>query len=147
MNKQEKIEAIRQKCIEANPEIVELKFGCIFEHTWCGEKTINIISSKPEPSMNQILLRVPTIDGNTWDFEIPFQKEYKILGRPIRLADVLLAIGKKQEIKPRLELWSVQLEMMFTRNERNNAMWNLLKDSLSDQSSECIDFLYELLKQ
>lgn len=66
-------------------------------------------------------------------------------GRPIRLADVLLAIGRRGD------RWNIGGDGCFNHLDQFNnwqkvAQWNLKSDTLSAQSPETIDFLYELLK-
>lgn len=65
--------------------------------------------------------------------------DIKILGREIRLADVLLAMKSLKERKWTDQAWLIT-------GSKDDCNWNLLKDSLTDQSEETIEFLYELLK-
>jgi hypothetical protein len=69
-------------------------------------------------------------DKNSWQ-GLQIKREY---GRPVRLADVLLAIN---ESKKRPYGYDVLMEIV--------AYWNLRKDDLSEQSVECVAFLAELL--
>lgn len=84
------------------------------------------------------------------------------LGRPIRLADVLLAIQaeearRNEDIEKRLkELGGTpvvkyplfyQVMMIITRRQMDGKdFWNLRADSLESQSEETINFLADLLK-
>ena len=85
----EKYEQLRQKIIEANPEIMELKFGC---------------EVVPEIDTNEIMkvfkigtglfgTKVWVTCKDTMD-TVYLPEELKIIGRSIRLADVLLALQK-----------------------------------------------------
>lgn len=139
------LEIIREAVIAAVPEIMELKFGC-----WISSD--NIMSNikrmcVAELTHSHLLLtttfgevsRLPRTRGN-----------YKIIGRPIRLADVLLAIEPH---------WRSFLLPSFMQNldgqiknefEGQNlyimvSKWNLHSDDLSLQSPETIDFLAGLL--
>jgi hypothetical protein len=64
--------------------------------------------------------------------------------RPIRLADVLLAIdgttqGQLIAIRPNGDMYRSDIQ-------NTKWHWNLRNDDLSQQSNECIEFLYDLLK-
>jgi hypothetical protein len=67
---------------------------------------------------------------------------FKIIGRPIRLADVLLAIGKVG-----LKAHINQDGYFPTKSGNTTTLnyWNLRTDDLTQQSDECIDFLYMIL--
>jgi hypothetical protein len=69
-----------------------------------------------------------------WTIEKTKTNLYKVLGRPIRLADVLLAV---HEIHGSFKY---DIDMV----ERSG--WSLRADDLEKQSEETINFLYELLK-
>jgi hypothetical protein len=66
------------------------------------------------------------------------QSELKILGRPIRLADVLLVLG----------LFSSAENQKASNDDIESVMWkgNLRHDRLEGQNEETINFLYELLQ-
>lgn len=67
-------------------------------------------------------------------------------GRPIRLADVLLAIGRREDrIHLSCDGWFCLLDA-YTSNFMRRFNWYLHKDSLEDQSEETIDFIYSLLE-
>ncbi len=75
---------------------------------------------------------------------------YKIQGRPIRLADVLLAIGKTN--CPKHKTFShLALDMYgeFYDSDKNQAKvlatWNLRQDDLTLQNPATIDFLHSIL--
>lgn len=116
MTTQDQIQLIREKCIEANPEIA----------------TKRLVGDKYEVT------------------------EEFVSCRPIRLADILLAINKNPED------YSIGTDGRFMKmtwfpnggfnmewvKESNGVLaigWNLLKDDLSLQSPETIQFLYQLL--
>jgi hypothetical protein len=104
MDREQKIEAIRQKCYDANPELMERR-------DVIGNDRLGYSVSK-------------------------YIKRY-----PIRLADVLLAIHKKAKIEEKgfvESLFSVEIDDLV------NIHWNLRQDDLTQQSDECIDFLFKL---
>jgi hypothetical protein len=114
MNK--KSEAIRTACIQANPEIVELKLGCEVEKLtyseWDSGRFYVVaetavcdkhkkFNEKCNEEEDGCIIRdgveiLEWTEENWWTFRLR-QSELKSLGRPIRLADVLLAISKKEE--------------------------------------------------
>jgi len=71
---------------------------------------------------------------------------------PIRLADVLLAIGTLKRFSPAPEAFSIgeHLSLDFFAHgddaNRFRISWNLRADSLEQQSEETVKFLWELLK-
>ena len=81
-----KLQLIREKCIAANPEIMELKLGCKIVNKYRNKMPVSLFVCK---------------NGNTYrtfhevfGYEDSPSENFEILGRPIRLADVLLAISK-----------------------------------------------------
>lgn len=140
MTTQEKIEDIRQKCIEANPEIMELKFGCRVQNNRRGDMGY-ILAQEFNSNVyynedtKQVLVR---------DFEPD-----EIIGRPIRLADVLLAA---REVSERIEgQLFVADNGMFCIAKVGKSLdglgyWNLAKDDLTLQGKPTIDFIHDLLK-
>ena len=73
------------------------------------------------------------------------------ISAPVRLADVLFSLPG---YSPGNRIIGVDHEGTFVEwgNKsafeyvKNIPQWNLLKDDLQEQSDECVDFLYELLK-
>ena len=143
----ELIKEIREKCIKANPEIVELKFGCI----------IQIKGSKPTVLDNKtpIVLKGNKFEEKGLYFNLAKNKFYqkhkmfggdlevKIIGRPIRLADVLLAMPVRFYVKSgngyfldsrKADLPSCQ-----------ECFWDLEDDNLEHQSEETLTFLKTIL--
>ncbi len=140
------IEQIRKKCIEANPEIVELKFGCEVEggfiYSWTNGVLVWLISQLGKGTQMQI----PKED---------FVK-YKIIGRPIRIADVLLAIQENVEHYNEDIIVLVDGFIGFRPSEdrkyhdailkgNSGCNWNLKDDNLDNQSKETINFIHNLL--
>ena len=129
------IDKLKKVIQEANPEIMELKFGCYLKH-------------KEGKSM------VMGKFGNDWidcvnERERRKVKDCKILGRPIRFADVLLAIEKKvkksnRDSKREFELLSNYMEYLWAEIKNLLKKWDLRKD-LDNQSDELKRFLDKLL--
>lgn len=127
--------AVREAVIKAMPEVLELKFGCeiLVETSRAGiQKTTitNFMSAGGFMTLNF----GPILEG----------KITEILGRPIRLADVLLAIEHQiNNISLNGPIFdrAAEIPMADILNR-----WNLRKDSLEDQSEETIEFLYPILK-
>ena len=132
MEKQNYINKIREACIKANPEIVELKFGCEVEIThkasdYFGRKLF--VSEKPD-AFGVLSVTIPNF------YSIAVSKEnIEIIGRPIHLADVLLAIIDKNKLFKHTEqlLGTVAIH------------WKLENDNLENQSEETLKFIVELL--
>lgn len=142
------IEKIIEACIKANLEIIELKFGCIVkpkdykQWKWVEKKdTAYILYSYKE--LGEFKLG--------WsDSRISTEKvaDFEILGRPIRLADVLSVVQVKVKNNETVMVPSVagdkgspirnMLEWLY-----NN--WNLLDDDLNHQSLETQEFIASLL--
>lgn len=142
MTTQEKREAIRKACIAANPEIVELKQGCFVEDFFKG--TLEILAKYE-------------IEGESPVYDFVFRGEnevsvarsprgnWEILGREIALADVLLAMSKKTEFSSRVYGISTYGGFYgYSEAGKLDAEWNL-KQPLSGQSDEVVDFIYELI--
>ena len=155
-----KILKIREKCIEANPEIVKLGFGCKIIEKRTGLNWTGIIMSETGESeeynkdykdrfkKGEYYVHYPKpVAIGSWLHE----EEMEIIGRPIRLADILLAIHEKDKknklnklIKYPFYYNIMQQITAWKLNGKN--FWNLKSDNLENQSVECIEFLYNLLK-
>lgn len=150
---QEKLALIRTKCIEANPDIMELKFGCRFKLDG------RIWTFLFEDQLYRF--HALSVDGTRWDGmeiarEIIQQIPSPFIGRQITLSDVLLAMRAKNSS------YAIQCSGHFmwfgTSDEVGEAIdwnevwsdgqrraWNLHK-TLEDQAPETINFIYDILK-
>lgn len=93
-NPQENLKELRSIIIKAVPSIVELKFGCEVELKGYLGETIYI----DEVTTNGGIHFNPTTTyflKNEAEGSVTCEKIDKIIGRPITLADVLLALQKK----------------------------------------------------
>jgi hypothetical protein len=113
MTRTERLAVIRHACIRENPEIVELKIGCEVELDW--GHTATVVSVHPDGSLY-----------TTWGkSKVPRKHVKVIVGRPIRLADVLLATHATARVVSR---------------------WDWKHDDLTEQSDECLAFLATLVQ-
>jgi hypothetical protein len=131
---------------QANSSILELKFGCevVYEGKKC--KYLHYIEG-----WFHVLLP-PNYDKGILQVTNP---KLKILGRPIRLADVLWALEKLQkEISVRTDGRFLQQNKNFWESMSSCGEdcglpqfidWNLRDDNLDHQSEETKQFLIELL--
>ena len=143
------IDKLKEVIQKANPEIMELKFGC------------DVMAAKPSGLFQATIIEQIGLLFVVWFWDSEgdvknFTKEsLKILGRPIRLADVLIALSKKKrdyeiaitanmDVGDFLEIQS-QLEDGEVTYLSANISWNLQKDNLDDQTKETKKFLTDLL--
>lgn len=153
MTKQEQIKFIREKCIEANPDIKKLEFGCHIDNVlWYKtekdkeEGTVDWKETGMDSKQGVIVKDLRSeflpmwVDyGEQLEFQIQHDDivSFEIIGRDIRLADVLLVADNAGKGK----LDAVRNNILSVYDK-----WNLLKDNLNDQSDETIEFIYNLLK-
>lgn len=130
MTHQEKLAFIRAKCILSNPEIVELKFGCKIACEQSEQHSVVTVYDSFVECENGI-------DYSSY--------EYKIIGRPITLADILLAL----KMRSNYGYIATNGEMFQSGRDIEDgiagAKWNLLK-TLEDQDEPTISFIYNALK-
>ncbi len=134
------IQKLKKVIQEANPEIMELKFGCEFKY----QDRLHRIVQKIKGNMYL------GGDGKIWSYEMLTQAKYlEILGRPIRLADVLLALEEQVKINMRdskreVELLSNNMEYLWAETKNIIKYWNLKKD-FDNQSDKCKELLVKIL--
>lgn len=140
------IEIIKAACAKANPEIMEISFGCdlkrndqygsiykcVNEHGFANNNKKVWLNSVPFGAMEVERERI----GKGLDFEI--------LGRPITLQDVLLALENVEKY-----ILVDVIGNMYTHDANDGSLidegiWNL-RASLEDQSEETLQFLADLL--
>lgn len=143
------LDKVREKVIEAIPEIVEPRFGCrvLAYRTNPSERdtVATFLSFQQEEPHNAVLFfhkeSCPFINSSF------ASKDYKIIGRDITLSDILRAIynmliivdahGNFYRMKMKLSDKIPKLGEYLGR-------WDLTTD-LSHQSPETIDFLHSIL--
>lgn len=165
MTHQQKLEAVKQKIIEAVPEIMELKFGCEVLITtvegYGNERDVINQSRKVTAEQSHFENLPKYLIGSHYIERGYLQTDFsriagrrgingvfrllEILGRPIQLADVLVAIEKAGKGNTyTLTLYMGGLANFIRTIDLKSFDWNLSKP-LSDQSPELIDFLFDVL--
>jgi len=140
---------------ELVPDVMKLEFGCRVEEkpafgsgmrydTFNGEKVFTIISKYSSKDSWFYLTDI----GLGKEKEDKILNWHKILGKPITLAVVLLAILKYEGL-PITYLKALQKgvryhwsDLMFHFRDMN---WNLSKDNFNDQSEETKTYIGDLL--
>lgn len=157
----ENLEKIRQAVIKANPEIMELKPGCLLD-LHAGEsyglveihREISVCKKHKKYreecgaeedgcSVEDAVFGTSGNDECWWQFTLKVSeiKPYQILGRPIRLADVLAALNERY---PDYKLHHSAVEGSHELAKLLK-LYNLKDDNLENQSEETIAFLASLL--
>lgn len=154
---QEQIEDIRKACIAANADITKLQFGCRLLVKGRGDYRNTMLFIDHSVAGN--LICTPCVKGAGTTTVKPENAE--IIGRDIRLADVLLAIREHRFVKAqsivRNEKIEAELEAWLSTKEGTSwhplywekgvlSHWNLRSDRLQDQSEKTIAFIHSLLK-
>lgn len=148
---------VREACVKANPDILKMQTGIkvlMTDASVFGERRSGIVtllgnSSTPEnknPSGIFDILGVCPDEKTTYSARWDEVEPYTILGRDIRLADVLLAIKGKYMIG------TLQKDEEFKNGTEWFGEiawdWNLRHDSLEwhrDNQLETVEWLAELL--
>lgn len=126
--REELIKDITEKCHEANPKLRELSFGC--KTKWRDEEYA-YISDGMAGEYTLWNARCSAV------FASPSQ--VTILGHPITLPDVLMAIDST------IGMWSIdEYENMPETEALLRIHWNLL-EPLTGQSDETITFIHNLI--
>src|SRR6476646_3135331 len=139
MTRRRKIEIIRQECIKANPEIMELKPGCHVRDFLSGAGVVIGVEKNAGESDCYDIFYTEHNPEVIWQQP---RGHLEVLGRSISLADVLLAmepIGCTTYAADRLINFYVYLDS-------NDVRWNLHADDLTQQPDECLTFLVVLLE-
>lgn len=148
MTQERNLQLVREACIAANPEIVSKKFGCIvlLKPTRRG-----VLYSHKFPSKrfwkNDDCNRWETENGWIDDTEMNsliINEDAEIIGHPIRLADVLLAIKSSSKCDTYWEYEAIK-DVVWGKSMHGEHPWNLRRDNLEEQSDECLQFLAGLL--
>lgn len=138
MTTQEKKQLVKEAIIRAVPSVMDLVFGCEVK---IGDfkRTVFQVFYDEDENVSNILTESSSIGM----LQYTSPGAFEIIGRPIQLQDVLVAIDKA---KPLMEL-CVRQTGTFIDPERISIgiHWDLSQD-FDHQSEETIDFLYELWK-
>lgn len=132
--KAEKYEKLKTFIRKSNPNTLDLNFGCKLLRKKGGD-TYMVISDKGFARDEKVIWITSYPFGSmTVEIEkIGVGKDFEIIGQPIRLADVTLALSKMYQTQ----------SFNFLRVV---AFWDLKNDDLDSQNEECLIFLYEDLK-
>lgn len=149
------LDLIRDACIKANPEIegkhlfevgaFRCKF-CKVERIVHDRKISNRIVDEGTGGSSQ--------DVETTDYNMEGGPCPEHSSRPIRLADVLLAIGRQRAdiaVTYCGEFLKNSAQVVYDKNDLypwqfQRVFWNIRKDNLEEQSPKTLAFLAELLK-
>lgn len=171
------LEKVRAKVIEAVPEIVALNLGCVleskdFEHD--DLRHFTIVASHGMCLKHKTQRGCENSDGNCDDTdgftlisqgmefddfgyvqrEVEWDKveeRYVVVGRAIRLSDVLVALGNCREVHGlTFDVYADKMVIFWSTKNGDGATlkrerWNLRADSLDEQSPETIAFLHKIL--
>jgi hypothetical protein len=139
MTPQEAREIVRQKCIEANPSILDLKFGCRIEDFFKGQAVIVGIEKYDGESDCYYSfydkLPEPHIELS------PRNYNWTIIGRKIGIADVLMCIPNIGEFDS-TKMLNIEMGTVHTVV----TMWNLSNDDLDLQSDEMVLAIAEMMQ-
>ena len=138
--KQQYIDKIKETCIKANPSILDLKSGCeVIRGSDFGGSPENVFIGNPY-ECKEVLGKSIIQVQNPWNID-DTDDLIEVLGRPIQLADVLLAL-KNKGVEYGSTNFSVYCTVLL---QMDKPLWNLTKP-LEDQSEETLKFISELLK-
>jgi hypothetical protein len=132
---------VREACIRSNPDIVELKDGCIIKIWWI-DYLQDIKNGKDPDEITAFCERSMRDNGYVDGYyrgviEDNVTGTIEILGRPIRLADVVLAITEIRDATK-----TEKIDWYYTHVA---GWWNLSTDDLSRQSPHTLKLLADLL--
>jgi hypothetical protein len=131
-----KYESLKKVIQDVVPGIKELKFGCY----------VIPYNEKPEPVLSYRPSGYEQGGIQTLNYSGLYEKDVKILGREIRLADVLVAMALRTKYEKTVLMMDVPGTISYSDAEHSLIMkWALLDDNLDHQSNECKQFLINLL--
>lgn len=124
-----KLQQLREVIIKTQPEIMELKFGC---HLLFGDVRTCFLSLENDGHQDFYYI-FPRVNG----VDSVYPNQVVILGRPIRLVDIVLAISEIESGMSAKRFDEVCMRII--------QFYNLLDDDLNHQSEAFINFLHGLL--
>jgi hypothetical protein len=129
---------LKDKIVEANESILDLVFGCEVEYK-------NLIWRIVHKSIaGDIVVQHEYSREIITPQQIEYLKTIKILGRPIQLADVLIALKTKRLNENGWIMVDIQGQFITVGNEELGILWDLSKN-LYDQPEATLQFLFDLL--
>lgn len=167
MNKLQKIEKIRQFCIAANESIKSLKKGCLISiKDWgTGEYSDHWRNGKApihhESSGYYVIKHGVGWDGRYVESKCIYEysdgnkqenKDVEIIGREIRLTDIMKVIHDKKSSNKTNVILEIDGQFIVSGYDKEIShlrgtyiKWDLHKDSLSDQPEPTFDFIISLI--
>jgi hypothetical protein len=143
----ELIEQIREKCVAVNPKILAIEPGCLVENLEEGGVEIVVRTNLDMPKPEVYTDKTWPLYQAAYRFAEGSHLEgyvYRIIGRPIRLADVLLAMDEFMHPNAQM-LVTTSGEFDDCVHSTFQAKWNLREDDLTKQSPETIAFISKVL--
>jgi hypothetical protein len=150
------LDAVRAAVIKANPDILKPHRGARIRRNRDGKEGFIVTDFFTVDFCTCCYLMYDNEAGYTHmaqyaEFTLPeghqhYDMKLDVLGRPIRLADVLLA-WEKNGISKSVDQSGKMVDVKFDGEHQRTelAWWNLRQDSLDQQSPETILFLASLL--
>lgn len=141
-------EQLCARVYELLPEKKELEFGC--EVKIDGGYTRQVISIEYEDNADtpyRVLTHSDTIDLMQWSDV----KDIEIIGQPLGIAELLLAIGKqdlhyvKMWVSDNIDTYNLILEI--DNDIKSRVKYNLSQDNLLNQSNELCELCLGLLNK
>lgn len=137
MTRQQKLDFIRAKCVSANESILDLKMGCKvrYQTAYC-KYVCESCAGNPIISFGFMTKTVK-------------KKDLEIIGRKLRLSDLLLALEKNKFFSKNYDdvpylIEGVKLTFWLHSGEEAFA-YNLKTDDIELQSDELVDQVFNLL--
>lgn len=130
------MDPIKQRIIELVPEIMELKFGC---QVLFKDIVFNYVCRGKEGRSPTLMLITPDGERATVVIAEMEKMKYEILGRPIQLADVLLAL----QSQTKWDVFVMKNGNIVAMGE-SSVRWNLL-ETYDNQTQDVKNFIGRLL--
>lgn len=148
-SKQTMIQEIREKCIEFNPSIIDLQFGCKAKKGDEDMTYIGYFLDRTSWGNGEMMYSFLKDDGIIFRCMSDDLGRFPLIGREIRLADILLAISSSKGD----EAWEYAIDSLGrfmrdwgeSRHEALSRHWDIRNDSLDSQSEDTISFIHSLL--
>lgn len=156
---QAKLDLVRQAVIAANPDILKPQRGSRIRRKRNDKEGFIVTDFFTVDFCTCCYVMYDNEAGYTHmaqypEFTLPeghqhYDLKIDVLGRPIRLADVLLALRvNKPELNPLRQMvqdWPTTEHHPLYWEQGAIKRWNLHRDSLDDQDATTTDFLHSLL--
>jgi hypothetical protein len=136
------MEKLEKRIRELVPSLQELSFGCEFKIYTEPVERLAYIKSYGDGYNTVCTVRK---NGDVYTVLRPRSEieSWEILGHPIQLQDVMMAIEKKNDHFEKG--WSISIDGFFIKDGEMLPIWWDLGKPLNGQSEEVITFLNELL--